>query len=579
MPVAVLLAMVIVAVAAADARTSSSTWDDAARQRKSDYIFMEGMRRNAIDEQDSYYELLNRAHELDTADTQIGFYVGYMQVLMANNDSAFLSHGYNLIDRHFRESPGDLYATYVYGNLNEHMGRKSDALHVWAVLDSLYPERPEVTLRYAEALSLTGDTADLARAIGVYDRVETGQGKSLQVSSRKIRAFLSARDTTAVIDELNALMASSPRSSEYRVFAGDVYSMFGNGDSALHYYNLACEVDSTNGLAYYSRANFYKNTGDSIGYDREVFKALKQDNLGLDTKMQLLTGYVKELYSDSLQRPRIQELFKVLIDQHPHEVDIHDLYSSYFVAIEDYDAAAEQVGYAIDIDPANEDRWRMLMSLYAQNRHMDKAIEAGEKAMHYHPDSPTLYLLTGSDYAMEHEFGKAHAYLQRALELADSLQPDMRSQILCSIGDTYYQAERSDSAFVYYDMALEEDPGNLLALNNCAYYLACEGKDLDRAERLAAIVVKERPDDATSLDTYAWVFFKKGDYVLAKQYMKEALEHAEEPSAELYHHAGDIYFMSGDPDTAVDYWNKAIELEPDNELLQRKVRHKTYFYK
>ena len=66
---------------------------------------------------------------------------------------------------------------------------------------------------------------------------------------------------------------------------------------------------------------------------------------------------------------------------------------------------------------------------------------------------------------------------------------------------------------------------------------------------------------------------------MAKQYMKEALEHAEEPSAELYHHAGDIYFMSGDPDTAVDYWNKAIELEPDNELLQRKVRHKTYFYK
>lgn len=579
MPIAALLAMALVAVAAAEARTSPSAWDDAARQRKSDYIFMEGMRRNAIGEQDSYYELLNRAHSLDTADTQTGFYVGYMQVLMANNDSALFSRGYDLIDRHFRENPSDLYATYVYGNLNEHIGRKYDALHVWAVLDSLYPERPEVTLRYAEALSMTGDTADLSRAISVYDRVETGQGKSLQVSSRKIRAYLSSRDTTAVIAELHDLMKSSPRSSEYRVFVGDVYSMFGKGDSALYYYNRACEVDSTNGLAYYSRANFYKNTGDSVGYDREVFKALKQDNLDLDTKMQLLTGYVKELYSDSMQHPRIQELFKVLIDQHPHEVDIHDLYSAYFVAIERYDSAAEQVGYAIDIDPADENRWRMLMSLYAQSGNMDKAIATGENAMHYHPDSPTLYLLTGSDYAMERDFGKAQAYLRRSLELADSLQPDMRSQILCSIGDAYYQAERSDSAFVYYDMALEEDPGNLLALNNCAYYLACEGRDLDRAERLAALVVKERPDDATSLDTYAWVFFKKGDYGLAKEYIKEALEHADKPSAEIYHHSGDIYFMAGDPDKAIEYWNKAVELEPDNELLQRKVRHKTYFYK
>ena len=93
MPIAALLAMALVAVAAAEARTSPSAWDDAARQRKSDYIFMEGMRRNAIGEQDSYYELLNRAHSLDTADTQTGFYVGYMQVLMANNDSALFSRG------------------------------------------------------------------------------------------------------------------------------------------------------------------------------------------------------------------------------------------------------------------------------------------------------------------------------------------------------------------------------------------------------------------------------------------------------------------------------------------------------
>lgn len=579
MPVAVLLTMAMVAVVAADARTSASAWDDAARQRKSDYIFMEGMRRNALDEQDSYYELLNRAYSLDSADTQVGFYVGYMQVLMAGGDTAFFRKGYDLIDRRFRENPADLYATYTYGNLNEHMGRKADALRVWAVLDSLYPERPEVTLRYAEALLSTGDSADLTRAISVYDRVEMGQGKSLQVSSRKIRAFLTARDTTAVIAELQSLMASSPRSSEYRVFAGDIYSMFGKGDSALAYYDRACEVDSTDGRAYYSRANFYKNTGDSVSYDREVFKALKQDNLDLDTKKQLLTDYVRELYSDSLQQPRIQELFKVLIDQHPHEVEIYDLYSAYFVAIERYDSAAEQIGYAIDIDPADENRWRMLMSLYAQDDRLDQAIEVGERGIHYHPDSPMLYLLTGSDYGMTHSYDKAQAYLRRALELADSLRPEMRSQILCSIGDTYYQAERSDSAFIYYDLALADDPGNLLALNNCAYYLACEGRDLDRAERMAAMVVKERPDDATSLDTYAWVFFKKGDYTLAKEYIDGAIRSLDSPAGEVYHHAGDIYFMAGDPDKALEFWTEAAKLDPDNELLQRKVHHKTYFYK
>ena len=50
-------------------------------------------------------------------------------------------------------------------------------------------------------------------------------------------------------------------------------------------------------------------------------------------------------------------------------------------------------------------------------------------------------------------------------------------------------------------------------------------------------------------------------------------------SADVYEHAGDIYFMDGEPDRALEYWKDALKLDPDNELLQRKVRHKTYFFK
>ena len=68
-------------------------------------------------------------------------------------------------------------------------------------------------------------------------------------------------------------------------------------------------------------------------------------------------------------------------------------------------------------------------------------------------------------------------------------------------------------------------------------------------------------------------------YDRAQYYIEEAFKYSDEPSAELYHHAGDIYFMTGDPDKAVEYWQQALDLEPDNEMLQRKVKHKTYFYK
>ena len=119
-------------------------------------------------------------------------------------------------------------------------------------------------------------------------------------------------------------------------------------------------------------------------------------------------------------------------------------------------------------------------------------------------------------------------------------------------------------------------------MNNAAYFLACSDRDLDRALQLIEKANLGRPDDPTTLDTYAWVLFKRGDYARAKEIIDRTLELSEEKgesvSAELLGHAGDIYFMVREPGKALEYWKKALELEPGDKLLQRKVKNKTYFY-
>jgi hypothetical protein len=36
-------------------------------------------------------------------------------------------------------------------------------------------------------------------------------------------------------------------------------------------------------------------------------------------------------------------------------------------------------------------------------------------------------------------------------------------------------------------------------------------------------------------------------------------------------------WFNDDKEGAVEQWGKALELDPDNELLQRKVKNKTYY--
>lgn len=569
----------VVALTAVIAVSAKTTWADGAEQRRADYIFGEAQRQLALDHNDAYYELIKRAYELNPTESSVGHDLGFYLIMLAQGDKAMTEKGLALLQNHFELHPDDYYGSVLYGTMCERMGQGDRALGVWEKLHEIFPAKTDVSMRLADTyLSRTTDSVAQNRAISLLDRVQQAEGPQLQITARKVMSYINRNDTVAAIDELTRLVDQTPRSPESRVYAGDVYLSLGDNDKALDYYNQACEVDSASGLAYYKRAGYYHEVGDSAAYDREVFRALELPDLELDTKLEIFTGYVKELYTDSLQQPRINELFGKLVDMYPHEPSVHDLYSSYFVAVDDYLSAAEQQEYVIDSDMHNEDRWRGLMSLYFTARDYGKALDAGERALELFPDNPVFSLLSGEAASLGGDSVKAVLYLDRCIA-ADTIDMNMASQAYTAKGDILYKGGDVNGAIALYEKAMEIDPTNSMAMNNCAYFMACEGIDLDRAAELSRRSLALDPDNESSLDTYAWIMFKKGDYKEAKSYIDKAMAQTAEPSAELYQHMGDIYFMCGEPEQALEYWKSAATLDPDDELLQRKIKHKTYFYK
>ena len=91
--------------------------------------------------------------------------------------------------------------------------------------------------------------------------------------------------------------------------------------------------------------------------------------------------------------------------------------------------------------------------------------------------------------------------------------------------------------------------------------------------------IEAEPDEATYLDTYAWILYLKKDYAQAFEYIREALNLAEESAenASLFHHAGDIAYRLGNRAQALSYWKKALQLTTDRtarRIIQRKVWRK-----
>lgn len=573
---------IMVVVAMSGSLTSAETrWGNSENERKSDNLFMEAQKQYALDSLDNYYALLEESYRLAPENTAVGAEYGYFKQLIGQHikNPGMVESGLSLMRQHFEVVPEDYYAGERYAGVCENLDEMSEALVVWATLDSIYPEKEECALHYAGLLAQYGDSTSQRKAYDIFSRLEVSMGRSTQLTAYKVRYHLFNRDTVGVVNELHSLMNSSPKNVDFVVTAGEIYSYLEMPDSALYYYNRACEIDSTNGQAFYALANHYYVVGDSVAFDRAVFKAMEKNSLELDVKLSIFRNYISKLYTDSTQHHRIQELFGVLLEQNPHEAELRDLYYAYLGLKEDYLGAAEQLEYSLNIDPSDPEKWRALMGLYIQAKNYQKAVDSGNRAIELFPEESKIYYLSGICYNQMKDTANALSYYNEALKFVSHDDNETFSDILCSIGDVYASSGNLDVAVGYYEQSVDANPYNLTAMNNCAYFLACEGRDLERAEKMSQLTLEDDPHNPTSLDTYAWVKFKKKEYALAKEYIDEAMYYLEEPSAEVLHHAGDIYFMMGEPDKALEFWEDALELEPENELLQRKVKHKTYFYK
>ena len=115
-----------------------------------------------------------------------------------------------------------------------------------------------------------------------------------------------------------------------------------------------------------------------------------------------------------------------------------------------------------------------------------------------------------------------------------------------------------------------------MCLNNYAYYLSESGGNLIKAEEMSYKTIKAEPQNATYLDTYAWILFRQERYAEAKIYINQTLQCDSDSSAVIVEHAGDIYAKCGDIDKAVELWTAALKKSPDNELLASKTRQRKY---
>ena len=110
-----------------------------------------------------------------------------------------------------------------------------------------------------------------------------------------------------------------------------------------------------------------------------------------------------------------------------------------------------------------------------------------------------------------------------------------------------------------------------MVLNNYAYFLSLEGRELERALAMASLVVTLTDNNPTYLDTQAWVLFKLGRIEEARKIMQKAVALDGQQSPELMLHYGDILHELGEQFMAEIYWRLALEKGYDARQIERRL--------
>ena len=540
-----------------------------ANRVKATYVLMEAQRQHFLEHDDAFYHLIAYAYSLDSTNTSIAFYMGvakFERTSFEHTDE--LTAALAQMRKHVEAHPEDKYEARLYAHAAFLVNQYQEGLRVLNIQHQLHPQDDNLLSTMADAYE---KMSDYQKALAIYDTLQQWQGQSVELSSAKLKAYQALNDTTGAIHEMRALLASAPTNADYNLAMGKMLFMFGYRDSAMVYYDKAQQYEPDNGLTYLTKAEYYLALGDTLNYDRQTYQALVSTDLDVESKLQILVNYTKTLLSAKDTTHRTDHLFDVLIEQHPLEPQIRVLYSEYLMVIDNNEGAAEQIDYALNLDPTNKELWTRLMAYYLYAGNYEKAIEVGDKAIRLNPDNVELYSYLGSSCYSVKQYDKAIEVYDKALAILDSTQVDDRSNLLSGKADVKFAMGDTIAAFALYDQSLDLNPDNPGTLNNYAYFLALSNRDLDKAERMSAKTIVEDAANPTYLDTYAWVFYMRKEYTMAQLYIEMAINNEEQPTSELFEHYGYILLANGDKQKALEQWRKAIELKPDNEQLVKQI--------
>jgi len=441
---------------------------------------------------------------------------------------------------------------------------------------------------------LYGAKQDLSKAKEYYARAV--QLDSLDVNSifALVQLYQRAKQTDSALANLERMARLIPPNSQSHQQVAEYYFQLGRLPEATEQYSRAIELDSANAQAWAGLALVYESQRDSRNALRTYLRLqslptsnpmLSQKIIGLYFNLNKLDSARVQaesaltLFPDDLQLKKIlgtlylaqknyvraESVFTALSQTNPSDQDVILYLGRIALAKKDYSLAETHFQQVLNLNDSLLEAWFSLAATYLEQKKFDEVEKIRQKCLQKTSDTVSVYVAMGLGYGRAKQYDQAEKYFQQALQLKPS-----DPSIILALGNLHQQQSQTQEAEEYFLKVLDLQPDNATALNNLGYLWADQGVNLEKSLELIDRALKQEPDNPAFLDSYGWSLYQLGRLSEAEDYLNRAKELLS-TDPDVYHHLGDLYFKQGKLKLARQSWQKALELDPDNNKLKEKL--------
>ncbi|MEB0302572.1 tetratricopeptide repeat protein, partial [Mucilaginibacter sp. 5C4] len=477
----------------------------------------------------------------------------------------------NLLERAVTVNPNNEWYWIALAGTYEKSNDLNKLVNVFNELIRLNPDKSDYYYDKANAMFLQKRYDE---ALKLYDKVEQIDGSNEELLVNRQKIYIRQGDVKKAAASLEELIAANPTQVKYYLMQAEVYNSNGLNDKALATLQKAKAIDPKNGTIHLALADIYREQNKPEASYDELEIAFAIPDLDIDQKIRIILGYVPK-FPEPNARASALELSRILTLAHPTNSKAYAMYGDMLLQSEKIAEAKTAYKKAVSLDNQAYNVQEQLVRIDLGENDLDAAIKDGESSLSFFPNQSWMNYMVGIAWQQKHDYNKAISYLKNAVAL-ETQDKDLLTQGYSALGDCYHSINDNKASDSAYEKAIAINPDNAFTLNNYAYYLSLRNERLESAALMSKHSNNLQPNTASFEDTYAWILFKQKNYADAKLWIEKSLIHDKGDSAVKTEHYGDILFLLGDTNAAVQNWTKAKMQGSKSPVLDRKINEKKY---